>query len=139
MHLEYSSVSDSVKRAGALQKYKLSDSFRKLVIGFKRVSNIIAEIRDFNEIDTGLFAVEPERELYRQYNVLSDKVSVLLNKKEYEKIMNELVHFGAFIDRFFDEVLVNTEDELLKKNRYSLLKIIRELFLKVADLEKIVS
>ena len=53
--------------------------------------------------------------------------------------MDELEVFGVFIDKFFDEVLVNTEDEGLKQNRYSLLNIIREMFLKVADLAKIVS
>lgn len=139
MHIQDSSVTDFVERTGALQKYKSSDSFRKLIIGFSRVSNIIAEVKEFAVLNAQLLKTTEEQILYKKYQILTGIVDVLLKNQDYEKIMDELEVFGVFIDKFFDEVLVNTEDEGLKQNRYSLLNIIREMFLKVADLAKIVS
>jgi glycyl-tRNA synthetase beta chain len=52
--------------------------------------------------------------------------------------MEELVRFGAYIDSFFDKVLVNVDDAALRENRYALLWAIRRVFLQVADLAEIV-
>jgi len=35
---------------------------------------------------------------------------------------------------FFDEVMVNTEDEKVRNNRQSLLNQLRKLFLQIADI-----
>jgi len=42
------------------------------------------------------------------------------------------------IDKFFDEVMVMAEDEKLRRNRLILLGSIRDLYLPVADLSKLV-
>ena len=81
---------------------------------------------------------ETEKLLFHEYRKLSGIVSELLKKKDYEKIMENLVDFGKTIDKFFDDVLVNTDELVLRKNRYNLLGEIRKLFLQVADLSKIV-
>jgi len=138
MHIEQKFIIDAVKRANALQKYKESSSFQKLVIGFKRVSNIISEITEFQEVDQTKLSEKAELQLYNEYNKLAVKINELLLEKEFEKIMNELVQFGKFIDAFFDDIMVNVEDKILRTNRYNLLMKIRELFLTVADLDKIV-
>ena len=41
------------------------------------------------------------------------------------------------MDRFFDEVLVMSEDETLRGNRLALLNGIRELFLRTADISRL--
>ena len=38
------------------------------------------------------------------------------------------------VDNFFDQVLVNAEDDTIRLNRLALLKELREQFLRVADL-----
>tara|TARA_R110002126_G_scaffold16500_19_gene65894 strand:+ start:1642 stop:1782 length:141 start_codon:yes stop_codon:yes gene_type:complete len=38
------------------------------------------------------------------------------------------------IDRFFDEVMVNADDNAVRFNRLALLQQLRELFLQVADI-----
>ena len=138
MHIEQKFISDAVKRASALQKYKKSSSFQKLVIGFKRASNIIIVNTEFSEVDEKRLVDASEIILFKEINRLSIIITELLSGKKYEQILDELVLFGQYIDKFFDNVLVNTNDEELKKNRYNLLKKIRELFLTVADLNKIV-
>ena len=42
------------------------------------------------------------------------------------------------IDAFFDNVLVNTDDEALRNNRLSILHKIKNLFFHIADFSKIV-
>jgi len=45
MHIDHSNITDLTQRALDLQKFKQREDFIKLVIGFKRVSNIIAEVK----------------------------------------------------------------------------------------------
>ena len=138
MHIDHSNIPDLVHRAEALKNFLQREDFIKLVLGFKRVSNIIAEAKNLGEIDTKLFCEDTEKLLYERYLVLVEKIKSLLLKKEYEKILEELVIYGATIDKFFDDVLVNIEDMKLRQNRYNLLNKIRKLFLQVADISKIV-
>ena len=138
MHIDHSNIPDLVHRAGALKNFFKREDFIKLILGFKRVSNIIAEAKNLGGIDTKLFCENTEKLLYERYLILAEKIKSLLPKKEYEKILEELVVYGATIDKFFDDVLVNIEDMKLRQNRYNLLNKIRELFLQVADISKIV-
>jgi glycyl-tRNA synthetase beta chain len=109
MHIDHSNIPDLVHRAEALKNFLQRKDFIKLVLGFKRVSNILKE-----------------------------KIAKLLPVKAYDDVLHELVVFGAAIDKFFDDVLVNIEDMKLRQNRYNLLNKIRKLFLQVADISKIV-
>ena len=138
MHIDHSNIPDLVHRAEALKNFLQREDFIKLVLGFKRVSNIIAEVKNPGEIDTKLFCENTEKLLYEKYLTLVKKIDSLLPKKEYKKILEELVVFGLIVDKFFDDVLVNIENIKLRQNRYNLLNKIRELFLQVADISKIV-
>ncbi len=138
MHIDYSNIPDLVHRAQALQKFKTRDDFVHLVLGFKRVSNIIEEAGDLKDVDTALLAEPAEKALYDGYLALEKRISELLPAKDYLTCLEGLVEFGAAIDKFFDDVLVNTEDIPTRKNRYSLLAGIRKLFLRIADIAKIV-
>jgi len=121
-----------------LQKFKQREDFIKLVIGFKRVSNIIAEVKALGEVNIQLLRENTENILYNKYLAFSDSIEKSLQKKDYKKVMENLVSFSILIDNFFDDVLVNVSDENLRQNRYNLLGKIRKLFLHVADIAKIV-
>jgi glycyl-tRNA synthetase beta chain len=138
MHIDHSNVKDLIKRAQALQNYKDKDEFITLVLGFKRVSNIIADCQKIPQIDPNLFSEKTEMELHRKTVELSKTVNKLLETKNYAAVLQNLVDFRVYIDQFFDDVLVNCEDEKVSLNRYGLLYEIRKLFLSVADLNKLV-
>ncbi|MCK4956044.1 MAG: glycine--tRNA ligase subunit beta, partial [Candidatus Cloacimonetes bacterium] len=138
MHVDFSDIADIKQRAGDLQKFKQKEDFTKLVIGFKRVSNIIAKADNIIEIKPELLEAEAEKDLYESYQVLQPEIDKYLVSKDYVKVMERLVNFGEKIDQFFDNVMVNAEDETLKQNRYALLALIQTLFYKVADIAKIV-
>ncbi len=138
MHIDHSDITDLKQRASDLQKFKQREDFIKLVIGFKRVSNIIAEAKNLRVVNIQLLREKTEKSLYEKYLTLSDSLEKSLQKKDYEKVMENLVSFSILIDNFFDDVLVNVSDEELRQNRYNLLGKIRKLFLHVADIAKIV-
>lgn len=136
MHINFANISDLKKRALDLQKFKQRDDFKALVTGFKRVSNIIAKADELGEIDETLLIETAEKNLYGKFIKLD--LEKYLSVKDYEKAMEILVDFRVQIDTFFDEVMVNADDEKIKANRYNLLGKIREMFLQIADIAKIV-
>ncbi|MBT3754822.1 MAG: glycine--tRNA ligase subunit beta [Candidatus Cloacimonetes bacterium] len=138
MHIDHSNIPDLINRAEALHGLKKQEDFIKLVLGFKRVSNIIADEKPTLIVNKEMLTERMEQELYAQYLELDEEIKELLPKKNYKKILEILVNYGSTIDKFFDEVLVNVEDVKIKQNRYNILFCIRELFLQVADLSKLV-
>lgn len=138
MHMPSRDVQDMKQRGLDVQKFKQRDDFTKLVLGFKRVSNIISDVQASEDLDTALLVEAEEQTLFQELNDLQTRIQPLLAQRSYEAIMEELVHYGAYIDAFFDEVLVNADDTALRENRYALLRAIRRVFLQVADLAEIV-
>ncbi len=138
MHIDHSNIPDLIHRAEALQELKGEEEFIDLVLGFKRVSNILVEVKATSNVKRELFQEETEETLYMNYLVSGIDILKLLPDKNYGEILEELVRFGSAIDSFFDKVMVNVEDAKIRQNRYNLLFCIRELFLRVADLSKLV-
>jgi glycyl-tRNA synthetase beta chain len=137
MHIDFYNVVDAINRARDLQNYKQRDDFQKLVTSFKRVSNIIQQENKIEILQENLLIEETEKKLYCELQKISRKIEHLLLEKKYHELMEQLVQFSPDIDAFFDNVLVNANDNAIRLNRYALLSHIRSLFLKVADLTQI--
>ena len=138
MHIDHNNIPDLVHRALALQNFKKREDFINLVLGFKRVSNIISEVKNISDVKMDLLSENSEMKLYQEYQILFAETNDLLISKSYVQILEKLVQYGKTIDRFFDDVMVNVEEEAIRSNRYNLLFNIRDLFLQVADISKIV-
>ena len=136
-HIDASEIVDLKRRAEDIQKFKKRDDFNQLVLGFKRVSNIIGKNPQTGNPEEKLLENDAEKNLYKKYVLSKNKIESELKQKKYSAVMNILVEFRPVIDDFFDNVLVNTDKEYLKFNRYKLLGRIRDLFLMVSDLAKI--
>jgi glycyl-tRNA synthetase beta chain len=140
MHISYGQIPDLTRRARAVQEYKSHADFLRLVLGFKRVSNILAQAGSAGtEVDWNLLESETERALFGGTLALEKRIDDLLISRDYTAVLTELVHFSILIDRFFEDVLVNAEDSAIRGNRLSMLNRIRAAFLKVADLSLIVT
>nr|MDK2850890.1 glycyl-tRNA synthetase beta chain [Candidatus Cloacimonadota bacterium] len=129
---------DLIGRARALQNFKAKDDFIRLVLGFKRVANIIAGSESFAKLDKSLFEEEAERDLHVRLIQLAESLDRSLSERDYEAALQDLTMIAPTIDTFFDQVLVNCEDKDKRLNRYALLARIREEFFRVADLSQIV-
>lgn len=101
----------------------------------KRVANILAksegEVSD--QVTEDLLAEEAEKVLYQAVTKAEATVAPLQADANYNQILQSLATLEAPLTGFFDNVMVNSEDEALKANRLTLLKQVRELFLTVAD------
>jgi len=138
LHLRLASLPDLKRQALALQGFRTREDFLRLVIGFKRVSNIISGEGDFEEVAPALFAEQQEGELYSRLLQLRAAIDKVLENNDYSAAITLLVEYGAHIDSFFDHVLVNCEDGQLRRNRHALLHLVKQEFLRVADISRIV-
>ncbi|HAE91238.1 MAG TPA: glycine--tRNA ligase subunit beta, partial [Tissierella sp.] len=130
-------IYDMKIRANKLNEWLKKDGLSEMLSAFNRVSNL-AEKAITNEVQRDLLT-EDEIELYEKFNNMEEKIDVLINKKEYDKALDQLVILKEPIDNFFDKVMVMVEDEKIRNNRLGLLKKIYDKMLQICDLSKIVN
>lgn len=131
-----SSPLDFSMRINAVQEFASLKEAEALSKANKRVSNILAKSDSVLacSVDSSLLSEEAEKELARQIQSLLDEVGPLLLEQNYTAALSSMASLQAGVDRFFDEVMVNTEDEKVRNNRQSLLNQLRKLFLQIADI-----
>ena len=114
--------------------------FAPLVILFKRVSNILKAATEPipATIDTARLSDSHEQALLAAVELARARTESQWEKREYAAILPELLGMGDAIHAFFDHVMVNVEQEDVRRNRLRLLADVRELFLRGWDLSKAV-
>lgn len=118
----------------ALNAIVLSDDFKEASATFKRVANIIKDINVNEElsVNESLFEDSEEKELFSSYNnVVNSKYST------YEEELDALFALKPNLDKFFDNVFVNHEDENIKINRKNLIGLVYQAFRNIADIKEI--
>ena len=132
-----------VKRAKALSEFLASEDGENLVQGFKRANNILiqAEEKDGVEYSYGAdvkFAQsDEERGLFAALEAQSQVITSALKQEDFAKAMQGMAALRAPVDTFFEAVQVNTDNEVVRRNRLNLLSLIRSTCRAVADLTKI--
>lgn len=128
------------KRALALKKLMEEDeeTFEKVVIGQKRVANILVGVSELPKVNSKLFEKEEERTLIDKARNLRPVVKKAIEEERFEEALRNLLLLRDSIDRFFDNVFVMTEDIEIRENRLSLLKEVQSLFKLYGDFSKIV-
>ena len=119
------------KKIKLLNQIVESEDFKELSTTFKRVANIVKDF-DLNSIkvDESLFEKDEEKELWKEFQ----KVKEI---KDLAKKLDFLISLKPLIDKFFDNVMVNVEDEKIKHNRKSLIASIYKEFLDIGDIKEI--
>jgi len=132
-----------VKRAEALAAFLKADDGENLIQGFKRANNILtqAEAKDGVEYSFGAdpkFAeTDSERALFIALDTAAAAITPAMAKEDFATAMRAMATLRAPIDTFFTEVQINTDIEILRRNRLNLLHRIRAICLGVADLTKL--
>ncbi|NQS88838.1 glycine--tRNA ligase subunit beta [Patescibacteria group bacterium] len=134
--IEY--IARVVKRGESLKKIALRKNFREEVIAIVRLLNMSkhAEKQKISiplEVREDLLLKEEEKKLYSLYQQIKEKVEKLLSKENYKEAYEELSCLKEPIHKFFEEILVMSEDKKLKCNRLALLKGIGDSFNSIAD------
>lgn len=109
-----------------------------IVISSSRVKNILMSQKS-PKIFSEEFLKEPaEKNLYHKYNEIKDKIEQLVKEYKYKEAIDLLCKLKKPIDNFFDNIMVMVENEFLKENRLSLLSMINNLYVQIADFSKII-
>ncbi|WP_151900451.1 glycine--tRNA ligase subunit beta [Sulfurimonas hydrogeniphila] len=122
------------RKIEALNTLVNSEGFDEVSSTFKRVANITKDI-DLNadlHVDESLFEEEAEKILYKRYKEVISKTY-----ESYEEELDALLGLKPELDAFFDNVMVNAEDEKLKNNRKALVASIYKSILKIADIKEV--
>lgn len=130
-------IYDMKIRANKLNEWLKKEGLSEILSAFNRVSNL-AEKAISDEVQRDLLT-EDEIELYDSFNNVEEKINSSINKKEYDKALDQLVVLKEPIDNFFDKVMVMVDDEKVRNNRLGLLKKIYDTMLQICDLSKIVN
>ncbi|QQY80483.1 glycyl-tRNA synthetase beta chain [Keratinibaculum paraultunense] len=130
-------IYDLKLRADKLNTYIESEGLEDVLTTFNRVANL-AKNASSTEVKRDLLVKEEEIELYEAFNNIEDKVINWLNKKEYDKALEQFILLKEPVDNFFDNVMVMVDDEKVRENRLNLLAKISETMLMICDLSKIV-
>lgn len=134
---EFDDPLDAMLRIKALSAMRVSPDFVPLGILFKRVMNILKGVSIQGEVDEKLLSEPAEIALYQKYMPVKTAVTPLMEQREYEQALRQLLTIKPEIDAFFDRVMVMVEDADIKNNRLSLLNGIAALFLRIADMSVI--
>jgi glycyl-tRNA synthetase beta chain len=131
----FDNLSDCLVRIDALDRIRGQESFAVLAGSFKRIKNIVKENKT-TEVKPELLAEAAERELFSALAGVRDKVLPLIWDREYLAALHEMLTMKEPVDRFFDKVMVMTEDVAIRQNRLNLLTALGELVLQVGDISR---
>ncbi|MGB6940803.1 MAG: glycine--tRNA ligase subunit beta [Bryobacteraceae bacterium] len=103
---------------------------RGIAAGFKRINNILrqAGYKQTQGVYSNLLETGPELDLWDEYQRTSS-----------QDIETKIPSLRPRIDMYLDKVLVNVEDQRIRKNRLTFLESIRADFLRLADFSEIVT
>lgn len=130
---------DFDQRIRAVQAFSELSQASMLADSNKRVANILAksEIEVADTVDETLLSEPAEQNLYANVKQAQTRVQPLLEQADYTQVLQTLASLDEPLTEFFDNVMVNSEDEALKNNRLALLRQVRALFLTVADISEL--
>ena len=133
------------KKAEVLNKNIKKELGQDVVGIYKRSFNILnSEINknklEFsNSVDTGLFKNDFEKNLYQKIQEIKKYFINIDKNHNFEESLKELFKFKQDVNLFFDNVKVNDENELIKKNRLELLNLLCKSFDNFFNFSKIES
>ena len=132
-----------VKRARALSRPLETEDGANLVQGFKRANNILiqAEEKDGVEYSYGADVkyaeTDSEKALFAALQAGEPQIEAALKAEDFVAAVTEMAALRAPVDAFFEDVKINADSEVLRRNRLNLLNQIRGICGQVADLTRI--
>jgi glycyl-tRNA synthetase beta chain len=132
-----------VKRAEALSDVLKTEDGANLIQGFKRANNILTkeEAKDgvSYELDPNLKFAESDEEkaLFAALDTAGDAISPAIEAEDFAAAMAAMARLRGPIDAFFEAVQVNSDNDIVRRNRLCLLHKIRTICGGVADLTRI--
>jgi glycyl-tRNA synthetase beta chain len=133
-------IDQVVPRLEAVRIFRAMQEAESLVSANKRIRNILKKTTvTQDKPDPTVFSEEAERNLYDTTSQLSGTISALWESKDYTEALRQLAKVRKEVDTFFDQVMVMTDEPLIRNNRLALLSQLERLLNQVADISKLAS
>ncbi len=133
----------SFEKAKCLNKVINNPIGKDITSSYKRASSIFeTEMRntkiEINNItDTGIFKNDFEKNLYKKITEIKKYYADINKDENYEKSLSILAGTRREVFEFFDNVKVNDESEILRKNRLELINMLCKTFQNFTNFSKI--
>ena len=116
-------ITELEHKLSVLAELSKTDEFDRMVNLLKRIKNIIKDERISGiDVKENLFEKEEERRLMDSINEFESS-----KEKSFNNKTKELLHNSIIIDNFFDNVMINSENQEIKYNRLAMLSRLMKL------------
>jgi glycyl-tRNA synthetase beta chain len=134
-------LAETPHRLAAVRAFVALPESAPLAAANKRVANILkkAERAVAPKVDAALLREAAEQALHQALQRVQPVADRLFEQGEYTASLRELAALKEPVDAFFDQVMVNVDDERLRNNRLALLAALHAAMNRVADLARLAS
>ena len=121
-------------KANKLNKIINKEIGINLIKNYKRSFNILnSDVNILNSenlslVDPALFKNEYEKNLYKKLNIIKKNFENIKIENDYDTQLKQLSSLKQEVTSFFENVIVNDNDENIKKNRLLLLELLCKTF-----------
>ena len=139
----YDDLALLVRRATALSETLRTDDGENLIQAFRRANNILTQAEDKDGVeysygaDVKFAESDEERALFEALDEAEKAIAPAMESEDFSSAMASMASLRAPADAFFEAVQINSENQVIRRNRLNLLSRIRQICLSVADLTKI--
>ena len=125
-----------LKKITALDSIIENKDYEQLFLNAKRVSNILkkSKVDSKVSIDENLLKESSEKFLYSSFKENEENLKSLFENGLYKEYLKEINELNSYVVKFFDEVMINDNEEEIKLNRISLLTLINKSYTSLANL-----
>jgi len=129
-----------VKRARALAQALGTENGANLVQGFKRANNILTQAEEKDGVEYSYGAdvkyaeTDSEKALFAALEAGEPRIEAALKAEDFASAVAEMADLRPAVDAFFEDVKINADSEVIRRNRLNLLAQIRKTCGQVADL-----
>ncbi|MGD0577676.1 MAG: glycine--tRNA ligase subunit beta [Bryobacteraceae bacterium] len=137
---EFTELVDVEARLQALKQVRQTENFEPLAASFKRIRNILRQAHwESGAVDESLVEEGPERGLHEAMSRVLARVAELRRGDDYIHALTAIATLRPAVDAFFDKVLVNAPDAVVRANRLALLGRLNREVSSIADFSEIVT
>jgi len=129
------------RRLAAVRAFATLPEAPALAAANKRVGNILKKSEDApsETVDSALLTEGAEAALAHALQTTAPLADAAFERGDYTASLRALAALKAPVDRFFEDVMVNAEEPVLRRNRLALLGRLHRAMNRVADLSRLAS
>jgi len=134
----FGSLADLEDRTEAIHYIRPTEDFEPLAASFKRIKNILrqAEVEHAAGVKSELLVPGPEKDLFQAFEQVREQAA---QSSSYREKLTYIASLRPKVDLFFDKILVNDPDPVIRENRLALLYSLLTEFSIIADFSEIVT